>query len=44
MIKHKPLTSVAERIHAAIKPQLNKIDYMLWELQTPRTSEGRHAK
>jgi len=43
MSKHKP-AGIAERIHAAIEPQLSEIDYMLWELQTPRTGEGRHAK
>ena len=34
---------IEERIHAAIRPAIARADRLLWELQNPRSTAGRHS-
>lgn len=35
-------TTIETRIHAAIRPALDRADRLLWELETPKFWKGRH--
>jgi len=35
---------IEERIHAAIRPVIERADRLLWELANPRTLPGRHTR
>lgn len=37
------MNAIEARIQAAIQPQLEHADWLLWELENPRTMPGRHA-
>ena len=34
---------IEERIHAAIRPSIERADRALWELANPRIMPGRHS-
>lgn len=33
---------IEERIYAAIRPQMDRADRVLWELETPKFWKGKH--